>query len=57
MKNCKNVKENKQNNIGSHCTDIMVMAVCIVVPSLRMTIFITHVEHWNSLKIWKMKKI
>jgi len=57
MKNCKNVKENKQNNIGSHCTDIMVMAVCIVVPSLRMTIFITHVEHWNSLKIWKMKNI
>jgi len=29
----------------------MVMAVCIVVPSLCVTIFITHVEHWNSLKI------
>jgi hypothetical protein len=34
-----------------HWTDIMVMAVRIVVPSLCVTIFIAHVEHWNSLKI------
>jgi hypothetical protein len=31
---------------------MMVMAVGIVVPSFCMAIFITHVEHWNSLNIW-----
>lgn len=37
-------------NTPSHWTDIMVMAVCVVVASFCMAIFIAHVEHRNTLK-------
>uniref|UniRef100_A0A0A9DW44 ISA1 n=1 Tax=Arundo donax TaxID=35708 RepID=A0A0A9DW44_ARUDO len=33
----------------------MVMAVCIVVPSFCMAIFIAHIEHRNSLQIVKLR--